>query len=371
MRTFRINTDRRRMRIHVAWYVLACCVLTGCSKTASMHVWKSSTLVGSKPARVALAPIVGDPEVAQRLEQAMLGNRTKATESIAMIDAKSLESISAVQLSSYAVDRSDIGSLSAARRADTQVLVEASIIRSDLTERQKVGRREPPPESMAVHWKLVDVATGTKIGENTILMDRKLAEKRFPDLEYTGGTGGDRVVTAIARESWGLLSPHFEKEEVQLANAWLTPGASSIRQGNTYAKQGRWDLAEQEWQTAVSLHPKSKAGWHNLSLAAAAREDFSLAKSRMKHAESWTHIVATEPSSVWIEQQQREYHSAFQLPPPKEGWTFPEPPKPVDASQIQSTAPKDIDAMPWWTAIPFTKPPGWTWKSWLLQPVAL
>ncbi len=330
----------------------------GCSTTkASMHVWKKPKIASTRPQRIAMAPIVGDAEVAKKLELAMNGNRTIASQSIALLDAETLERTTAVQLSSYQVDRSDIGSLSAARRAESQYLVEGEVIRADLAERDNSRRRKPPPESISVHWKVIDVASGTKIGENTIVMDRIKAEKTYPDLEWTGGSHADRVVTAMARQSWGLITPYFEKEEVRLANAWVTPGSTLVRKGNAHAKQGRWDLAENDWQQAVSLHPRSKSAWHNLALAAVAREDFQLARDRMEHAESWLKTAPTEQSLVWIEWQQREFHEAFQLPPPKEGWRYPEPPRAIDTQSVPSTESKDIDKLPWWTAIPFVKPP--------------
>ena len=352
--------------IHIAWCIVP---MAGCTTKAPMRVWKAPQLVAQRPTRVAMAPLLGDSTIAIPLQEAMMGNRTAASQSIALLDPVRLEQETAVQLSSHQIERSDIGALSAAKRADSQYLLEGEIIRSDLEERPVTKKKKKlPPESLAVHWKVIDVASGTRIGETTIIVDRKVAEKRYPDLEWTGGTPANRVITAMARESWATLSPSIASEEVKLASAWVTPGATTIRKGNRYAKQGRWDLAEAEWQEAASLHPRSKAAWHNLALAAAAHEDFALARSRMKHADFWVPIVPDEPSMVWIERQQREYHRAFTLPPPAEGWTFPEPERKTP-QEVPITQVHDIDDMPWWTALPFTKPPGWSWARWVTQPL--
>ena len=355
-----------RVDLICLWIGVAIAASTGCRTFAPMQVWRSPQVIPTTPQRIALGPIGGDPEIAERLHQEILLNRNSANQKIAVLDPPALERETAVQLSSH-VERSDIASLNAAKRANTEYLLEAEVIHSDLVERDPRDKKSPP-ESMTVHCKIIEVATGQKLGESTILMDRKTAEKRYPDLEWTGGSASDRVIKGVARASWETIGPHLQKEKVYLATPWISLGAGTVRKGNAHAKQGRWDLAEREWQTAVSLHPSSKAGWHNLSLAAVAKEDFDLAKSRMEHANSWVPWDPSDSSSIWIERQQQAFHTAFQLPPPKEGWTVPTPPT-LKTMEVQSTSPVEIEDLPWWTALPFAKPPGWTWRSWFSQPL--
>jgi tetratricopeptide (TPR) repeat protein len=95
---------------------------------------------------------------------------------------------------------------------------------------------------------------------------------------------------------------------VTLDLPWVWAGSSQVRKGNGYARQGRWDLAEREWQDAAENYPSNTAAWHNLSLAAVAREDFELAKARIKHANSFLPGDPTYKTQLWIE------HSIFSEP---------------------------------------------------------
>jgi tetratricopeptide (TPR) repeat protein len=226
-------------------------------------------------------------------------------------------------------------------------------------------------ESLAVHWVVTDVPSGLKIKEQTIAIDREQAEKKFPDLKMHTPGGDGRVLMASARQSWALVAPTNEPVDALLDLPWFAPGSSQIRKGNGYAKQGRWDLAEVEWQEAASLHPHNTAAWTNLSLAAVAKEDFPLARDRLKHANSLLPGDSTFSTLIWIEQRQRDYHQSLNLPPPESGWTLADAPKATHPHEVPPTPPRDLKEMPWWTAIPFIPPPGWTWKQWWTQPIVL
>jgi hypothetical protein len=73
-------------------------------------------------------------------------------------------------------------------------------------------------------------------------------------------------------------------------------------------------------------------------------------------------------SLLWLDKHHRRYNEAHNIPKPAEGWAFPEPA--IDPA-LEPADPIDIEDLPWWTGIPFVKPPGWSWNDWLNQPLAL
>ncbi|MFN7730844.1 MAG: tetratricopeptide repeat protein [Pirellula sp.] len=349
--------------------------------TAPMHVWKKPQLAQGGPVRVAVAPVGGDVELSQRLQQALVVSQPQTMQKLAVVHPEQLERMGGIQLAAYDGQPSEMASLGAARRVGAQYLLSGQIVQHDL-EAQPVVKRKwyqlfPPrqhQESMTVKWVVYEVSSGRRIGENVVAIDRQEAEKEYPDLAFQA-SGDIKVIAASARKSWQSVLPTTTAEQATLDLPWLMPGSTQVRKGNAYARMGRWEEAEREWQDVASAHPWNTAAWTNLSLAAVAREDFSLARDRLKHANTklWPGDE-TKKTQVWIEQQQREYHEAFEIPPPAEGWSFPDPVvptadsvgAPLDKDSVQSE-PKSLDEMPWYTAIPFVPPPGWTWSQWWSQ----
>ncbi len=161
-----------------------------------------------------------------------------------------------------------------------------------------------------------------------------------------------------------------EREEVVLNRPYWSLGSKKVREGNAFAEEGLWQMAEYQWQAAATSHPKNKSAWHNLAIASVAQEDFEMARLRLSKAKGWIPDSQFKKTELWIDAQQKAYHRAFGLPDREGGWLNPDPPlAPPGLDTTASVDPIDIDEMPWWTAIPFTKPPGWTWRKWLTQPI--
>lgn len=134
------------------------------------------------------------------------------------------------------------------------------------------------------------------------------------------------------------------------------------------AKNSRWLEAEQEWSDVVARYPNHHRAWHNLALAAAAREDFSTAKSHIRRALELSDNRHYQKTFQWIELRQRDYHHVFALAPPAEGWAFPEP-QTSNPVTVESVQPVDLDSEPWYRILPGIKPPEWSWYAWLTQPI--
>jgi hypothetical protein len=359
-------------------------LMVGCRSVAPVHVWNSGPAKARAARSVALAPIEGPPELTLSLQNAMKKVRPAHQGAIALLDPPTLEQATAVRLTSYDGQSSDIGAMHAARLMNAELLLQGTVLHHSLPLDQNAPIEEPARtwfgkpkttqrdmESVSVLWQVVDVKTGERLEQHTVSINRKVALKLYPDLEWAAGADSHPALIAAARQSWQLVSPTIQPDEIKLVQPWVTPGASRIRKGNAFAKEGRWDLAEREWQDAVDAHPYSKAAWYNLSIAAVAHEDFELAKRRLNHSQSWLKLAPTDAGLVWIERHQQAYHRSFGLPPPPDGWKVPELPTELTSKDVPSTPPQNIDDLPWWTAIPFTKPPGWTWSAWLKQPFTM
>ncbi len=352
--------SRNAQGIRPPAFVLAMVLLGGCNMTAPMHVWRNGEVPHDRPVRIAVAPVGGPESAALRLQSALQATTPSNKQIVAVLHPDALTNLGGIQLVSYDGQPSDMAMLGAARRASIDYVLQGFIIQQDLDvpppeprSRFQFFKPKEHVESIAVKWCVMDVATGERVKEQFIALNRNDADRLYPDLAYIAASGDARVVAAAARQSWSLIAPTTQTTEALLALPWFMPGSSQIRKGNGYARQGRWDLAEQEWQEAAHLHSWNKAAWTNLSLASVAHEDFSLARDRLKHADTFWPGDSTSPTLAWIERQQRAYHATFHLPPPSSGWTLPDPPKAVRPDQVEAVPAKDLQDAPWWTFVPF------------------
>jgi hypothetical protein len=356
-------------------------MVTGCQMTAPIHVWKPPSVVPPGPVRVAVSPIAGEPDIAQQLQQAMELSRPQSMSQLAVITPNELERLGGIQLAAYDGQPSEMASLGAARRAGANYLLTGHVISHRLKVPQarpkrpsifSVVRKPPPSETLSVRWIVVEVESGQRLGEHTLTMSRREVDKQFPDLAFQSD-GGAKVVAASARRSWELVVPTTRATDVLIDLPWFAPGSSAVRKGNAYARLGQWETAERTWQDAADSHNWNTAAWKNLAIAAVAREDFTLARNRLQHAE-WKYWPGDGSRSTlaWIEKQERQYHEAFHRLDPESGWSFPDTPGAVVPASFETTLgpnePVSIDDQPWYTAIPFLPPPGWSWTQWWSQP---
>jgi tetratricopeptide (TPR) repeat protein len=326
------------------WFAIA--LAAGCHMTAPMHTIDASTVPVHTHTRVAVGPVgiasranptsAAEPTkllaAAEQLQQSMRASQPIPTQDWLAIHPADLDAVSDIQLVSYDNQPNDSATLGAARRAGANYILQGNVVDADLDPpKPRVKRfqlsslifpKKPHSNSVTVHWSVIDVQTGARIHEETTRTTTQTANQIAKQFDKQPGT--ESVLAAASHEGWQFVANQLRRREAVLDLPWLWPGSAQVRKGNGYARQGRWDLAESEWQSAVDRHPTNTAAWHNLSLAAVAREDFELARSRLSHADSWLPGDPTFETLVWIESQQRNYHAAYQLPDPIAGWTFHE-----------------------------------------------
>ena len=404
-------------------------ISAGCHTSAPMMVYKAPAIVNPRTGqpshfrRVAFAPVDAAAPLQARLERAIATTRPARSEHLAVLRPETplgqVNSKNLLAANQAAGQEPSIFKLASARQAapvinpagiplvregtpmdaararQVDLLIVGHVTVADYnedavehTKPKKIGnanaagaamvgasmnRRDneadEPPVHLVVMWEAIDVPSGAIIDSTVVSSTAVQAAKDFPDLANTADPV-ERTVLAITRHAWQLYSPTLNEEKTQLVQPWFWAGSKEVRRGNTAAKEGMWSVASQHYQTAVSLHPWNKSAWHNLSMSTVAQEDFELARVQLTKAESWRPGKQTESSEAWIDNRQKEFHHAFDLPTRQGGWREPDPvPRPDNVTEVPPVQATTLDEVPWWTAIPGTKPPGWTWKAWLNQPL--
>jgi hypothetical protein len=364
--------------------------------SAPMHVLYPPRLT-TQVQRIAIAPITAPKEISEEFEQAMLAQQPSTPGGLQVVASTHLRTAAEVRLASFAPVAPDQAAVHAAHATGAQVVLIGEIVQQDLEsatdahaeaiqqladQYTKKKRGLPPenlhrPERIAVAWRVLEVPSGRMIGSHTLAINRLDADRLYPDLQLVFPTGRERVLAAGARQSWQAVTPYLERESAVLALPWLQPGASQVRRGNGYALQGRWDLAENEWNAVARRYPFSNAAHHNLALAYAAREDFESAKAQLGEMNFVRSRTLQSETLMWLDQRHRWHTLALNAPPPAEGFAFPDPNAAATSanpgSPTADTGPviHSLDELPPWVGVPFIKPPGWTWRQWLFQPWAL
>jgi hypothetical protein len=269
-------------------------------------------------------------KAAKTLESSIVATTPRPNPLLLTVTPDQLATASQIQLVSYDNQPNEIATVGAARNTNSDLMLQANVVFAHLTPIEdkrrsflsKLLKRKRNEMHLTVHWTVVDVASGQRVLEQTI-------DTTETDVKRLANTVGNQlkmedssIVSLAAYRGWQLVSPQLKPEEVLLDLPWFWLGSSQVRKGNGYARQGRWDLAEKEWQGAADQHPTNAAAWHNLAVSAVAREDFELARSRLKHADSIARGRTTDKTERWLESQQRHYYTIMGLPEPHEGWRF-------------------------------------------------
>ena len=367
---------------------------SGCRRSAPIHVWHPPLADVSANASLAIAPIAGDPQLTQALQQALLAQRPHLHAEVALFTPEQLLESSAVRLVSTAPLTNDVLSLAAARNVQADLLLHGEVLDAHIDlaaadpanqtsqQDQKVDwnqayfhkptDKDQKHKQILMSWRVIDVSTGKTIGTSSFNLGTADAIKSYPDLDFVEHDQTQLLIAASAREAWKTVAPYVTKDQVRLAIPWLQPGSFTVRRGARAAQAGNWQLAEQRWQWTAKWFPFNSAAQHNLALAYAAREDYPAAKSRLNKATGPLSLRLPPETLLWLDQQHRYHNLALGQGTPSEGWSFPTP-DPTDhlEAAIRPVTVVDVNTLPWWTALPLTKPPGWTWQGWLTQPWAL
>lgn len=306
---------RRSCCLPLLLLVIAC-PLAGCRVSVPVHVWEPPVLASTVGKRVVLSTVAGPEELSAEVRSKLLAMTPRDSgRQTTLVDSNALENKSEIQLVSATDDEpSDLALASVARREGMEFL-----LRGEVMEGSQKAAEGGDHDSLTISWCLTSLENDTSGGGIPVTIDTEQAVDRYPDLALNSSRD-DVLTTAAVRESYRLLTPSIRRERVQIEIPYLLPGSGEVRRGNAAALAGRWGEAEQIWSEVVERHPAQIPAIHNLALAAAAAQDFSRAKRLARRVIRLHPSRLHKESLVWIETRQRDYHKAFGLPDPPEGW---------------------------------------------------
>ncbi len=312
----------------------------GCRATAPMHVWQPPELESAVAKRVVIAGVDGPSDIAGPLIEQLIRQsprdrgRELQLSTVAQLKAaagddeasETIRLVSAVEDLPTGIVPSDVSLLPLARSQGYDLLLQGVVS----------GRRDPrhphtrvddksssddakSPEHLTVSWRLTDTSGRQAPLGRPINVRLDDAMQRYPDLAFIGDPK-TALLAAAARDTNRLIIPFTRRDDVPLSVPYLLPGSREVRRGNALAMAGRWKEAQEIWQDVVDGNPIQVSALVNLALAAAARQDFSTAKKLARQAIRRAPSRLAQETLVWIELRQREYHKAFGLPTPPEGW---------------------------------------------------
>lgn len=320
-------------------------ILSGCRTSAPIYVWQPPQVSVEREAKIAIAPLVADPLLARAIEIAMLEQRPAIRADLAVLTHEQLLEAVPVRFASTAVMISDLNALKAAQALGADVLVCGQVYSYDVDwladgktphastqnfnqkflQRLTGSTTNDPGFHILMSWNIMQVSTGRSIGSEQFLIHSRDVLESYPDLQHLADQPTYQLITAAARETWKSIAPSVTRQQVQLASPWLQPGALRVQMGNRAAKQGQWEEAERHWRYAAGWWLPTPAAHHNLAIALAAKEDFSGAKEQLCRV-GWPFRGSLPlESPMWLDLHHQRYHEAHGMPPPQEGWSFPQP----------------------------------------------
>jgi hypothetical protein len=280
-----------------------------------IHMWQPPQLESTVGKRVVLSTVAGPDDVAGPLKQELLAMAPRdAGRATALVDASSLRDSAEIRLvSATDAEPNDVAIASAARREGIDCVLRGEVIEN------RYPREDGNQAKLKVSWRLTSLSDQPTVCGSPVVVDVESAIDRYPDLAFVGDD--NQILTAAAaRDTFRLITPSVDRDRVQLAIPYLLPGSKEVRRGNAAALAGRWGEAETIWTAVAEKHPLQIAAIHNLALSAAAGQDFSRAKQLARKAIRLHPSADYKQTLVWIELKQRDYHKAFGLPDPPEGW---------------------------------------------------
>lgn len=350
-----------RITSSLAEAILASAILivAGCTTPAKLHTWMPAGLESARGQRILLSSVDGNRDWASELGDQMLAEQpADSATQFHLVDGRTYLSPNSklnedriILASAVQNDPSDITTAQLASHLQADYELRGTVIDVGLPKEkepsaealsggtpnagyigpngidqslgQSLNNESQDPldgQPLRVSWRIVETSTGQVIGGRPVVISLKEARERYPDLQFVEAKSA--LVKASAREAHRLFAPSVFEQPVTLAVSRVNLGARRVRLGNAAAIAGDWLTASKHYQAVLKINPFQSAALHNLALARVASQDFSEAKRLAQKAVRVQPNELHQRTLVWIEQQQRQYHVAFGLPDPPEGWHF-------------------------------------------------
>ena len=325
----RLSTPRARF-VGVLLAFGALLGMLGCRTMVPIHVWQPPGLASIDGNAVVLMKIQGTEETALAIRQELLAHAEQTShwvhaDRLSLIVPERLHAEPTIRLVSgvnsvpqtrLGSDSSDLEVAAVARECGIDQLLRGEVI--------EATGQEGSAERLGMVWRLVGLTPDAVTSGIPVSVNQETIRDKYPDLLPIADPRM-RLQKAIVRETVSLLSTSVQRRRVTLANPRITIGSRRVREGNELARQGNWPMAEKVWIEMIDRYPGQTAAWINASIAAVARQDFAQARQRVTRAITLSALMPinrslAEQTLVWIELRQREYHDAFSLPDPPDGW---------------------------------------------------
>ena len=267
---------------------------------------------------VAGSPVAGSPVAGtEPAGTEPAGTQPAGTE---LVDARSLQSASPIRLvSARDGEISDVALASVASRRGFDFMLHGQVIDAS-------GSRPGAENRLTVSWRLTDLNGNDPPKGFPVAVEWESAVARYPDLAWLGDRES-ALAEAAVRETCGLIAPSVVMRQAPLAVSYVTPGSRGVRRGNAASRGGNWAEAQRIWGETIRNHPEQSAAWVNLAIAAVAEQDFASARELARQAAARHPSRIARENVVWVELMQRQYHEAFDLPDPPEGWVVSRSPE--------------------------------------------
>ncbi|WP_283432000.1 hypothetical protein [Neorhodopirellula lusitana] len=326
---------RRYTMLVCGWVVLAS-LLAGCRTWAPIHVWQPPVIASVEGKSIVMMGIDGPAETADAIGEELLAQTSRLAKSgardsslgrLQFMRPSDLHSNPTIRLVSgtdagfadnleVTSESSDLTIAAAAREKGVNQLLRGEVLFAT--------GHEDSDERLSVVWRLIGLDPSATTAGLPVSVDQEFIAWRYPDLMSVTDPH-ERLRKAIVRRTVSELTVSVDRQRIDLAKPRFRLGSSAVRRGNDLAMAGHWPEAEQVWEETLERYPGQAAAWINAAIAAAARQDFTEAKRRASRAVQISvfapiHRTLAQETLVWIELRQREYHEAFGLPDPPEGW---------------------------------------------------
>jgi tetratricopeptide (TPR) repeat protein len=300
--------------------IIAVVSLSGCTQSATMHVWRPSEVNLDGVRRIAVIDFEGVGETGAKARSALTAQ---------LWDNRHFEVVDIAELTRFGYQSSGGSSqvasaLQAAEKANVDAILTGQVVSYDVDDQRfqsqsfNVSQYEDEHDgddrdghghdghggdksegldigfanndtlvreaTVGVAFRLIDVKSG------------KVLASRHVSKSYQGSvTNGDgfiptrdRITTDLmhdcAADVLVMIAPFETPVDVSLlAPVWST-GSSTIRSGNEQAQLGDWEAAEAKYEQALEENPESDAAMHNLAIARAALYDYPAAEATIRQA---------------------------------------------------------------------------------------
>lgn len=343
------------MRIrHCVWCVVSLVAISsfGCRMSAPIHVWQPAQLNSTVGKRVAVSKVAGPEAFSDPVEQRLISAAPQDPGRTSMfVNAERLKQRSPIRLVSAGEETfSDVALAAVARRAGFDFMLHGRVVDVDeqdapdevddladssRTETAAGSDAVSAPQRMTLSWRLTQLEGEQRPWGSPIVVDLDAAITRYPDLALVTDPK-TALVEAAVRDTHRLLAPSVAVDRATLAIPYLLPGSGKVRRGNAMARVGNWSEARRFWNEATEDYPWQNASLINLAIAHVAAQEFSQARDAARRAVRRFPSKLARQTLVWVELMQRDYHKAFELPDPPEGWFVTRRPEPAESGSGRS-----------------------------------